>query len=163
MFIFTTFPSIQLPIWTLTLCISTFFFLTLKSAFLSCLHLPWMLLNAATLNAGKIIFLDFYFFILTCFFFALHSSIVKPCSVTSNKNYTPSLPKPLWPAPHYLIRTHLLLWDWSFFQQDPASKAAYTSHSFCTPTCTSLFPTQLLPYWEEPMANTFKTTLSSLF
>lgn len=80
------------------------------------------------------------------FFFALHSSIVKPCSVTSNKNYTPSLPKPLWPVPYFLIRTHLLLWDWSCFQQDPASEEAYTSHPFCTPTCTSLLPTKLLSH-----------------
>lgn len=71
-YIFTTFCatllSIQLPIQTLPFCISTSFFLTLKSAFLSCLHLPQVLLNAATLSAGKTIFLDCIFFILTLFF-----------------------------------------------------------------------------------------------
>lgn len=67
-YIFTScyiaFLPIQLPIRTLTFCISTSSFLTLRNVLLS-----WLYLNITLNAAGKMMFPDCSFFILPLFFF----------------------------------------------------------------------------------------------
>lgn len=80
-----TFLPIQLPIRTVTFCISTSF------------SWPWKVPSCHTYIYPECCWYDhisrpqlFY----TASFFALHSSTVKPFSVNSSKNYMPSIPKP---------------------------------------------------------------------
>lgn len=138
-------------------CTLTSFLQALKSTLLTHLYLPWMLLLRSCFYTTP-----FFFFFKNTDFFALCSSIVKPFSVTSKKNYVPSFSKSFVTRPTPPCHNPCAAMRLMPASGQP-STAASTSHFFCIQICTFVFPLKLSSCQEDLSANTLKVTSASFF
>lgn len=94
-------------------------------------------------------------------FFALCSSIVKPFSVTSKKNYVPSFSKSFVTRPTPPCHNPCAAMRLMPASGQP-STAASTSH-FCIQICSLVFSPKLSSCQEDLSANTLKVSSASFF